>query len=310
MKRTYGFTLIELLVVITIISILIAMLLPSLSQAREVAINSSCLSNQRQMAMASAAYQADFKGVSTPTWKVSKDAATVAGTLAYRKKVEPNLGTNDTLNGLPPIYKGVANTEGWTWGAYLVGHMGSTGPLFCPSKQTAWQKPAMLANQISMPGDGRGYVPLNGSYGINMYLYDGITNGFWVQPYKLIAPSTTSYVFDFSVYGGGLALSNASTSAFFPGQFNMKFTGTIHSAVTGNNDNYIMATTNRHPNRTINAAFHDGHAQNIPISDIYNPNLGGTNGYNAMTINTLPLGDKFWGLTSPESVSRARFSAR
>ena len=54
-----GFTLIELLVVVSLIVLLIAMLLPALGSAREVARRSSCSSNLRQIGNAFVEYMTD-----------------------------------------------------------------------------------------------------------------------------------------------------------------------------------------------------------------------------------------------------------
>jgi prepilin-type N-terminal cleavage/methylation domain-containing protein len=61
-----GFTLVEVLVVISITAILLALLIPSLSEARTAAKDAKCLANVRSLGQSGFMYANDFKQSTTP----------------------------------------------------------------------------------------------------------------------------------------------------------------------------------------------------------------------------------------------------
>lgn len=63
-----GFTLIELLVVVSVITLLVALLLPALEASREAARRSVCAGHLRQLGVGVHAYAAQNSGRLVPTW--------------------------------------------------------------------------------------------------------------------------------------------------------------------------------------------------------------------------------------------------
>src|SRR5688572_24471966 len=69
--RRAGFSFVELLVVLAIVGLLIALLLPSLTRAREQANRTRCLNNIRQIGMSVLVYAHDHKEYPAPDERLS-----------------------------------------------------------------------------------------------------------------------------------------------------------------------------------------------------------------------------------------------
>lgn len=114
MKHSYAkaFTLIELLVVIAIIAILAAILFPVFAQAREKARQTTCLSNEKQLALGFIQYAQD-----------------------YDEKYPCGVGSTMVLNWTP--YQG---GEGWAGqiNPYVKGGSDSKGVYNCPDDATQY----------------------------------------------------------------------------------------------------------------------------------------------------------------------------
>lgn len=107
-----GFTLVELLVVIAVIALLMAILLPALTKAKEMGKRVACLSNLKQLTLAWMAYadnnegklvNGNTVGISFPAYACPDCTPT-----QYCKAVAPSTG--DNLGELPWIGNGNAAT--------------------------------------------------------------------------------------------------------------------------------------------------------------------------------------------------------
>ena len=125
MRRTRAFTLIELLVVVAIIAVLIAILLPALGRAKEVAKRTRCLANIHINHEAIMSYSNDYNGCVPQTPIATNSAPTITQPNATGGgfTFTPNLWRYHSNNGLI-----LTN---------LLGYMKDVRVFYCPSNTWA-----------------------------------------------------------------------------------------------------------------------------------------------------------------------------
>lgn len=196
-SKRHGFTLIELLIVIAIIAILAAILFPVFAAAREKARQTTCLSNMKQLGLASLQYSQDY------------DEALVLSDLR-------NSYNHTTWTLLAPP---VANQF---WGQMLYPYVKSTGVYHCPD----WD--GLGAGGCPNYDNSSACAGTAFSYAINDAYDDG--NGFSgpsVDDYemetrhlplptlgKLANPSSTVWLYEGDDEGGQMALNSETADTW------------------------------------------------------------------------------------------------
>jgi prepilin-type N-terminal cleavage/methylation domain-containing protein/prepilin-type processing-associated H-X9-DG protein len=194
-RRAGGFTLIELLVVIAIIALLVSILLPSLSQAKELARAIDCGVRLKAMSLSFAYYTEDWDGYTLAPWDTQ-------GHDWYIHWYHPMCYYASGLN-IPSGRAMRTDAEGWyhpDTGVYGPGfgtrdHPG-VGPEKCPSMHCPTLSRKDIGAQNGHTTWSMAYVGKGGLYDAGGTQY----NVFGANPRvsRLTHPGTSVYLVDFS----------------------------------------------------------------------------------------------------------------
>lgn len=259
MKRT-GLTLIELLVVIAIIVMLIAISLPVSRAARQRARAVACGSNLRRLALALTMYEQENE-----TFPYGFDHSAFGSVI-------PSGGYPGT---------GMYDKKGWWWFNFLVDSLGKNfdkgSVVWCPSRRV--KDPYVLC----------------GNYGVNRAICrnsPGITTGivcseFVGTPlglYEIHQPAETLLIAD---CGYSLISWRGASDASGPYFDNLQREGAFYVPGLAINKKRLLEGTisqgfeqdaidGRHPNKSVNVGFADGHLARLKADDLFVEEAGGS----------------------------------
>ncbi len=288
-----GFTLIELLVVIAIIAILAAILFPVFARAREKARQTTCTSNQKQIAATILMYAQDHEESlpnSSTVWndlKIDADALKcptkgkkIINAYGYSNVVAgKSIGsmddptsvplTSDTSNTLTNVLRSGGDIDrphsGKAIASYMDGHVTSADLLGLVTYQESYSATSLASNWTfpPVPANLNAKIDVNGT---NYYLHgytspqDGATS-FITLPYENIIRGNFRFDMDMMI------TNSAITPIFFQNSKNSMYILSFYHHNSGNDWRYttgVPGNTNISFSPTL--FYNSGTAYAIPYS--------------------------------------------
>ncbi len=260
-ERSGAFTLVELLVVVAIIALLIAILLPALGRARDVAKMTVCMSTMKQIMLGNITYASEQEGWYVPAYDNTRRGGgghepgeKWASNPLFRKV----LGVNPAaVEGFPPV-----DDDGrWLPDSF-------PGGLICPD--AAYAREGEYASN-RLPPDGM--FDTGRSWVINVFNKNEWIGGHWTASY---AGTRQSFVDSPSGNIAFIENFNGSDLNYHSGNDTQVATENGVSYYVGEFDTHTMglgwrATPSfRHPGDSMNAGFFDGHAAGMQRGECVN----------------------------------------